>query len=173
MSTDNNKIPAGETGGLMKWGERIHRVFRFGIILKFINAAAEIIGGILLLLESRKVANWLSYFFSFELREDPADLVANYVIKLSGYLSIGHHYFPVIYLLFHGSLNMFLAVALWRKKLWAFPWAISLFSLFTLYQVYRLFSHFSFLVLVITVIDVFVIFLTYLDYKIVEKTRNL
>jgi uncharacterized membrane protein len=68
-------------------------------------------------------------------------------------------------LVFHGAVNIFLAVALLKNKMWAYPWAISGFCLFAIYQIFRYFHTYSLLLLILTIFDIFIISLVWMEYK--------
>ena len=150
----------------------IHDAFEVGITLKALHAVLQITGSIFLFTAATKVGSWLELISGFELKEDPGSWIANYMTNLGGYLTQGSHYFPAIYLLVYGILNLFLAFCLWRKKLWAYPLASSLYSLLVLYQIYRFFTFYSGTLLVFTLIDISVIMLTVLEYKRIQKEEK-
>ena len=126
----------------------------------------EIVGGILLLgLNPQTVNRVILALTEGELSKDPNDLVANFLVKVAHDFSLSGKYFGMLFLLSHGVIKLFLIVALYKKKLWAYPTAMAVFSLFILYQMYRYsFSH-SFWLVVLSILDIFVIWLTVLEYR--------
>ena len=107
-----------------------------------------------------------------ELSEDPRDLVASYLVRAAGHLSMSGERFASAYLLAHGVLKIALVWALLRSKLWAYPVAIVVFAAFGVYQMYRYALSRSATMLALTVLDVFVIVLTWLEYRRVRATRR-
>lgn len=143
-----------------------HSVFRISILLKGIGGLLELVSGVLLFFSSldalsRAVIN----FFSRELIEDSTDIIANFLIKLVQHFSVGTKTFIALYLVIDGLINVGLVVALWRKKLWAYPVAMIALSLFIVYQVYKLSLSFSYYLLFLTLVDVIIILLLRFEYK--------
>ncbi len=148
--------------------KNVHRLFIAGVLLKAVNAALEIIGGVLLLFTGA-ATKLITYMAQNELIEDPGDLVANTIQHYLPYLSEHSQLFAAIYLLSHGIIKIFLVTGLLRQRFWAYPSAIAIFFLFIVYQMYRYtHTHSSFL-LIVTAFDLLVIWLTWHEYKIIRK----
>jgi uncharacterized membrane protein len=110
--------------------------------------------------------NLLTRFLTrHELSEDPRDLVANFLLSLSGSFSISAQHFAVFYLMSHGIIKCILILLLWRRKLWAYPLTIVSLILFVAYQVYRYTLTQSVFLILLTAFDAAMIALTYLEYK--------
>jgi uncharacterized membrane protein len=148
-----------------KQGEKqLYIIFIWGIVFKGINGLLEILGSIALLFSDR-LLTWIKILAQAELQEDPHDLVANYIQHHFAAFSLSSKSFIFFYLLSHGVIKLLLAIALLRKRLWAYPAAIFVFILFVIYQLYRYsFTHSVFLVL-ITIFDIFIVWLTWHEYK--------
>jgi len=73
-----------------------------------------------------------------ELSEDPDDLVATQLLRLSSGLTGSAVRFAAAYLLLHGTVKVVLVVALLRTKLWAYPWLIGFLVVFIVHQLYRI-----------------------------------
>ena len=59
-------------------GRIVHRFFELGILIKGIDGAFELVGGLLLLLLlSEEISGIVFFFVRWELEEAPTDLVAN------------------------------------------------------------------------------------------------
>ena len=144
----------------------IDRVFELGILIKSFFGFFEVLAGIAFAISGRLIVNNLVIALTQqEISEDPNDFIANYLIKIANNLSAGTHIFAVIYLIFHGVVNIFLAAALLKKKIWAYFWAIVLFSLFIIYRFYRYWHTHSLLLLLLTVFDIFIVLIIYLEYR--------
>ena len=150
----------------------LHDTFMVGIILKGIDGVFEIIGGVLLYAVSpAQINRTLFFLLQHELSEDPKDVVANFLIRAAGHLSVGTQHFASLYLLSHGIVKAGIVISLWKSKLWAYPSAIVFFIAFIGYQLYRYtFTH-SFWMIVLTVFDVAIVVLTWLEYRHVKKAR--
>ncbi len=148
----------------------LHDSFEVGIILKGIDGAFEIAGGLLLLAVSpAQINRFLLSLLQHELSEDPRDVVANFLIQMAGHLSVKTQLFASLYLLSHGIVKIGIIASLWKNRLWAYPAAIFFFSVFIVYQIYRYaFSH-SIWLAVLTVFDIVIVFLTWLEYRRVKS----
>jgi uncharacterized membrane protein len=144
----------------------LHYFFELGIALKFLNGLLELVGGIALFFTTpQSLGKLATALLTNELLEDPRDLVANALLHAVQRLSANAQLFASIYLLVHGIVKAGLVIALWKKKLWAYPLAGIVLVLFTIYQIY-LFSHSgSLLQLFLTALDVIILVLLWFEYR--------
>ncbi len=144
----------------------IHNSFEIGIFLKALDGVLQIIGAVLIyFVNPGRINSWIRFLTSHELSQDPKDWIANHLVQFASAYSGQTQFFAAIYLLVHGVVKIFLVYNLWRKKLWAYPIAIIIFSLFGIYQIYRFtFTH-SFGLALLTVLDAAVIILSWLEYE--------
>jgi uncharacterized membrane protein len=150
----------------------IHESFEIGILLKFFHGLFEVLVGIFLATPGRLVTdNLIIALTQQEISEDPDDLIANYLIKIGKSISPGINLFAVFYLIFHGIVNLLVATALLKNKIWAYPLAMVIFGLFVIYQIYRYFHTHSLMMLVLTLFDVFIVTVIFLEYK--KKRKGL
>ncbi len=152
--------------------ETIHELFSASLILKGINGLLEMVGGIVFASVSLEKINYLLFFiFQGELSNDPNDFIANLILNFSQNLSVSGKIFGSIYLITHGVVKIFLVIALWKRKLWAYPLATVVFSFFIAYQLIRYtYSHF-FGLIILTIIDIFVIVFIQLEYKKIKSLQ--
>lgn len=136
------------------------------MILKGINALLEIISSFAILLISQDfVIRSVAFLTQEELGEDPRDRLANYVLTVAQHFSVGTREFAFAYLLSHGVVKIILVISLLKKKLWAYPVSMAVFSLFILYQLYRYtFTH-SISLIALTIFDLVVIWLIWKEYR--------
>jgi uncharacterized membrane protein len=100
------------------WWER---VFEIGIIGKGINGAAEVVGGVLLLvLTPAKLQSLAVSWTREELSEDPRDFIATHLLHTADGLTGAGVLFGAVYLLAHGLVKVVLVAALLLNKLWAY-----------------------------------------------------
>jgi len=148
----------------------IDEIFDVGILLKFLHGFFELLTGIFLVTPGRIVAdNLVIAITRAEIAEDPSDLIANYLIHVTGNVAGGVNFFVVFYLLLHGIVNTALAFALLKNKMWAYPWAIAIFGLFIVYQIYRYLHTYSLLLLFLTIFDIFIVAVIWLEYNNKKK----
>lgn len=152
----------------------VHKSFEIGIILKGIDGVLEVIGGILLMFLNPLRLNILTVILTqHELSEDPRDVIANYMIKISSNFSISTQYFGVFYLISHGVVKFILVMLLREKKLWAYPLTIVSLVLFIIYQIYRYTIDHSIGLLILTIFDIIMIVLTFIEYKSMKNNITL
>lgn len=149
-----------------KEGKLLDRAFEIGVLIKAFFGIFEILGGIFFAFSGEKIINnFIIFITQQEIINDPNDIIANYLIRLSENFSLGTQIFAVFYLLFHGIVNIFLGVVLLKDKIWAYPLAIQLFCVFLIYQIYRYLHTFSFVMLFLIIFDIFIILIIWLEYK--------
>lgn len=150
---------------------RFDEVFRISIILKGLDAAAEIIGGLFLLFvtphDIQRLVDWMT---RQELRTDPHDFIATLLVHGAHHLSAGTTLFGAIYLLSHGIIKMFVIVNVLRNKYWAYPTLIIVLLGFIVYQAIQIAHTHSIGLILLSAFDVFVIVLTWLEW---QKQRTL
>jgi uncharacterized membrane protein len=141
------------------------------ILLKGINGALEILGGILLLIISGQtiinfveVATFVEIITEGEVIQVPKNIASNFLLNLAYSVAL-NKYFTIIFLLSHGIIKLFLIICLLKKKLWSYPLAIFVFVLFIVYQTYQYYLSPSYLMILLNIFDVFVIALTYIEYR--------
>ncbi len=144
----------------------LHYLFELGVFLKFLNGALEVIGAVFLFFNTpQSLSKLAARLLTNELLEDPKDLVANTLLQAVKGLTPNAQIFASVYLLIHGIVKVGLVIALWKKKLWAYPLAGVVLGLFTVYQLY-LFSHSrSPFQLFLTAVDVLILLLLWSEYR--------
>lgn len=140
--------------------------FRVSIVLKGVNAALEIVGGVALAAVSPAfILRIVALLTQSELTEDPRDFIANYFLHVASHLSLSGQRFAAVYLFSHGVIKIALICALLKHKLWAFRVSIIVFGAFIIYQLYRFtFTHAPGLI-ALSLFDLVVIGLVYLEYR--------
>lgn len=149
----------------------VHLFFEASLLVKGAFALFEIAGGIIAyFISQRFLLDLMTEITQDELREDPRDFVANYLLHQAQHFSLSAQNFAAFFLLSHGIVKLWLIAGLLREKLWYYPTAIVVFALFIVYQLYRFsFTH-SFLLLVITALDAVIIGLTWHEYRYLRRS---
>jgi uncharacterized membrane protein len=152
----------------------LDRVFEVGIIGKGLNGAAELIGGLLLLvLSPSRIHHLVASLTQGELSEDPHDFVATHLLHTASGLTGHAVLFGAVYLLAHGLVKVVLVIALLLNKLWAYPWMIVVLLLFIGYQTYRIAFAPSAGLIALTVFDLAIVALTWREYRQQRARRAL
>ena len=156
----------------MKLSKLIDKIFEIGVLIKSLFGFFEILVGMVFAVSGRLITdNFLVNLAQQEIIEDPNDIFANFVVKSVNDLTAGTYLFAVVYLIFHGLVNLFLAMALLKNKIWVYPWSIVAFSSFIAYQIYRYFHTHSFMLLFLIAFDVFFVSLIFIEYNKAKKKQ--
>jgi uncharacterized membrane protein len=148
----------------------IDNTFEIVILIKSLFGFFEVLAGIVLAISGGLIVNNLIIALTQqEIMDDPNDFFANYLINMANNFSADSHTFAIVYLIFHGLVNIFLAIALLKNKIWAYPWAMAGFGLFTVYQVFRYFHTHSILLLFLILFDILIIAVILLEYRTKKK----
>jgi uncharacterized membrane protein len=151
----------------------LDRTFVVSLIVKGLDGAFELVGGVLLVIVTPAQIEAVARFVTqHELSEDPHDLIANALLHLTGALSVSASLFGAIYLLLHGLVKIALVWAVLKDRLWAYPWMIAFLLVFIAYQTYRILVSFSWALLLLTAFDVFIVYLTWREYGIHRARRQ-
>jgi uncharacterized membrane protein len=152
--------------------KRLHAAFELGVILKGLNALAELVGGIVLWFVSIEfIRHIVDALVHTELLDDH-DRVSTYLMHATERISVGGKNFAAFYLLTHGVVKLVLVAGLLRGKLWAYPASLAVLGLFIAYQLYRLTFAFSLGLVVLTIFDAVIILLIWQEYRFVEADRR-
>ena len=141
-------------------------LFHGGILLKGLDGATEIIGGLALwIVNPGRIINLVHRITEHEISQTHNDFVIRHLRHAAASVSLSGEHFMAVYLFLHGVVKVVVVLALLRDKLWAYPVAIVVFGAFVIYQVYRFtFTHSSGL-LVLAGIDLAVTILIWLEYR--------
>jgi len=150
----------------------LHRLFDLGVIIKGIDGALEVAGGVMFVLVKPQTLNAMVLFLTaHEISEDPADLVANLLRHSVRHLSSNTTLFAGVYLLGHGFTKLFLVVGLLRGKLWAYPAALWFLAALVVYQLYRILLTHSLALTGLTAFDLVVMSLIWHEYHFRKQAR--
>jgi uncharacterized membrane protein len=140
------------------------------LALKGLDALLEIVGGIAAWMVSPGlIVRVVGFLTQDEIREDPHDLVANYLRHAASRFTLGSEHFLAVYLLGHGIVKLFVVLALLKNKLWGFPVALTVFGGFVVYQVYRITLTGGIGLIALTVVDLIVMWFIWLEYRAVKE----
>lgn len=150
-----------------------HHVFYLSLWLKGLYGFLEIISGALLLLVRPEfLAKIFKNITRAELIEDPHDFIITNLTKFASHISQHTEFLIALYLMIFGLIKILLIIALLKRKLWAFPTAITIFLLFIFYQTYRYFIHPSILIFYLNILDIIIISLISIEYRKIKKDSS-
>ena len=148
----------------------VHRFFELGILVKGVDGGLELVGGLLLVfLPPAAINRVLLFFVQGELKEDPADLVANLLVHTTR-SAIEAKIPASMFLIVHGVVKLGLVGGLATNRLWSYPAAIVVFAGLTMYQIYQLNQQYSLFLGVVTVLDVVVVVLVIVEFRYMRRT---
>lgn len=125
------------------------RLFIISILFKAFDGFAQFVIGTLLFFNTHLVQNAIEEFADRGI-----------------YISPHTEHFARFYLLAHGMINMILALGLWKRKRWAYLWALIFLNILIAYQIVRISYTHSVTLFLLTLVDAGVIFIIYRDYKL-------
>lgn len=150
----------------MPLSRSLDATFKVSVIIKGVDGALEIVGGVILLVVSPATLDHIVRSLTqHELSEDRHDFFARHLLHSAGQLTHGSTLFAAIYLISHGVAKVGLVIALLRGQLWAYPAMIVLLSSFIAYQLYRLSYRLTLGLTLLTLFDSFVVWLTWREYQ--------
>ncbi|MDR3570795.1 MAG: DUF2127 domain-containing protein [Candidatus Pacebacteria bacterium] len=152
------------------FGKRIHEFFEIGVILKGLNAAAELLLGILFLFVN--VSGIIQKMIGDELIEDPDNFLARHLHSLTAHFTPQAEYYSAIYLISHGIIKIFLVFGLLRGYVWSYPASLAVLVLFVVYQCMQILMTFSIGMIALTVFDLIVMWLIWEEWTRVTAGKK-
>lgn len=151
---------------MSKPSEIVHYSFVTGILIKGFGALAEIVTGIaLFFITPSKLLSFVVYITAGELNEDPTDRIAHFLLQTAQAFSVDARTFGIVYLLTQGLVKLIVVMALFREKLWAFPFGIFVSAASIAYLLYRFsYTHSPWLI-ALSLVDIIIIIFIILEYR--------
>lgn len=149
------------------------KVFEYGILIKGIDGAIELLTAVaLIFLSPRRLEGLVVLATHKEIVRDPDDVISNFLIHASHQFTNSGRLFLIVYLAVHAAIKLISVVGLLRNKMWAYPFSLIALGALTLYQVYDIvFGKGSIFVIALTIIDVAILVLIWREYqKVKAKT---
>lgn len=137
----------------------------------FYGTVRVVLGFILLKLIGTPFTDILYSVMSYEVTEDPSDVVFQFIHRILEDNSFTVTYFVAAYLLFWGAMDIILSTLLLRHKLWAFPMSLALMGFFILYEIYRVIHTKSAVLLCLIIVGIGILYLIYNEYEVLRKKK--
>ena len=149
-------------------------LFGLGMFIKAFTAISAIGSGVMsLFLNTNEVLHFTQLLVQGKLAADPDDFLANYILNLAAHYTPGAtNWFLFSYLAGHGVINLFLVVALLKKKIWAYPLATVVFGSFAIYEGWQVYFNHSPFLAAFTAFDLAVIWLIWHEYRYIRRKRH-
>ncbi len=149
-----------------------HRFFIVMIVIKGLEWAFQLVVWTLAFIVSQEfLSRIVGWYLRGELVENQHDTVASFFLSQLSGMSLSTQHFIGLYFLSHGIIKFFIVYNILKKRYWAYPFAIIIFSFFTLYQVYLYIESWSLWMIGLIIVDIVVAVLTYIEYQSVKKTH--
>ena len=151
-----------------------HRSFFIVIGLKIFVTLCELsIGLSLLVFDRGDFTDALYFITSDQLAIDPHSSVVVFLSNTINSMTDDTLRFLIFYTLTHAFVKMIVFYGLLTKKLWAYPFAIFIFSAFVLQQTYHLMFRFSWGITGMTVLSAIFVVLIWHEYKHMKKRHHI
>jgi len=145
-------------------------LFKISLFIKGVNAIGDLMAAIVIWFTSKAVLIiFILDLFQNELSDNPKDYIANFIVNSAATFAVSSQYVLSIYLFIHGVIKMFLLICLFKKKLWAYPTSIIVFSLLIGYESYIFYFNHSLWTLSFTLFDILLVLLTGHEYGVLRK----
>ncbi len=149
-----------------------HRLFIVMIIIKGLEWITQLMIWIIALFITREsLYSLIWWYLQEELIEDQHAIVSRFLLDSLQWLTISTQHFIAFYFISHGLIKFFIGYNILKKRYWAYPFALIVFSFFTFYQVYLYIQSWSLWMIWLIIIDIVVAVLTYVEYQGVKKTH--
>lgn len=146
----------------------IDKLFEIGIMVKMLFGFFELLAGVLFSFSKEIINdNFIINMAQQEIAQDISDkdIIADFLVKTANSVYQDSAVFAIAYLLFHGAVNIFLAVSLANEKAKTYPAIIGFLLIFISYQTYKYFHSFSPSLLFLTGFDIIFVWIIWLEYK--------
>lgn len=151
--------------------KNIFRIFEVGLLIKGLNALIEVLSGFFIWFVNKAfIVTLFLNLTQSELSDDPKDYLANFIVNTASAFSTSSQYFFAGYLIVHGLIKIFLIVGLFRKKLWAYPLSICIFTVFIIYQFYEYYLNGSAWLLFLNFFDILIVMIAIYEYVVRRRT---
>ena len=149
-----------------------HRFFIVMILIKSLEWIMQISIWVMALLFTREnLYSLVGWYLQEELIEDQHAIVSRFLLDSLQWLTISTQHFIAFYFISHGVIKFFIWYNILKKRYWAYPFALFVFSFFTFYQIYLYIQSWSLWMIGLIAIDIVVSILTYIEYQRVKKTQ--
>jgi uncharacterized membrane protein len=151
----------------------IDELFRWSLGIKAVAGLFEIGSGVAtLFLTTNRLLRMMRLVVGGTLANDPDNFIANYILNVASRYTPGQtNLFLFAYIAGHGIVNLFLVVCLLKKKTWAYPLSIVIFSLFVIFSAWQVYFSHSALLALFTMFDCIVIVLIAAEMSRVRRRR--
>ncbi|WP_343988597.1 DUF2127 domain-containing protein [Pseudonocardia aurantiaca] len=146
------------------------RLFRFALLLKGLDGAAELLAAVVLLVvPAAAVHQLVADVLARDLLGRPDGFLARHLVAGTAEFASGNRTFVVLYLGLHGIVKIALVVALVRRWQPAYPVAVAVLTAFVAYEIDRAVRTGSVLLPFLAALDVVVIVLIIREYRLLRR----
>jgi uncharacterized membrane protein len=146
-------------------GNAVDRLFIITVAVKGFDGALGMIGGVILATLKPSTLNAIILMLTTHELWRRHDFIARMLENGAAVLSVSRLDFAAGYLLVHGAMKTFLAVALLIGRPWAYPVGSAFLGLFMAYTAYRLSYRWSWLLLGFLFLDLFTLVVVIREWR--------
>ncbi len=150
----------------------IYELFKLSIWIKILGSLGEMVGGFASAFIPSAFVLHAALYFSQGTTDDADDFIAHELIRVAHSFSTSNHLLIGVYFFMRGLVQLLLAIALLRNKIWAYPLLLLVLFFLVVTQIYAIYFSHSIITVGITIIDIVTIYLVGHEYAIVRKIRK-
>jgi uncharacterized membrane protein len=151
-------------------GKTLELIYRIGVIIKGIDGAFELVGGLLLWF-APQLFHAVLHPIAMALGASPHPFL-NGVGSIAGHLDhqlmTGAPVFVIAFLIAHGVVKLVLVYCLLREYLWVYPYALAVLGLFAIYQAYALIHTPTVPLAFFMALDLVIIWLVWREWRVLR-----
>ncbi|PIR84893.1 hypothetical protein COU16_00020 [Candidatus Kaiserbacteria bacterium CG10_big_fil_rev_8_21_14_0_10_47_16] len=141
-------------------------IFHISLVVKMGYGVLRILLGIAFLkLHGWEISTLVYHLLSYEVAEDPGDLLVGIVNVVLIHMPVTVSYFLAFYFIFWGLFDTVLSYFLFLKKKWAYPTAFALIGTFGLYEIIRFLHNHSIILFCVILVDILILILMVREYR--------
>jgi uncharacterized membrane protein len=150
---------------------RSHAIFRFGVVIKAIQTAIELVlGFVLIFFNYHSLYQAALFLTGDELTETQTNPIWLAVIHFARGFAATPRAFWAFLFISHAAVKLFLIWGLLKEKLWSYPLSAGIFGLFILSQLQQTYYTPSLALWLVTIFDAVLIVLILHEYKEEKKS---
>jgi uncharacterized membrane protein len=153
----------------MEQEREIYLLFKGSLFLKGAISFFEIVfGTVALFIPVSAITTFAGFITQDEINEDPGNFLANHILSAAHLITTLGTVYIGLYLISRGLLKLGLIIALFKNKLWAYPWSLAVLGTFMIFQIYEIIKAHSLAVIIITLFDCVVMYSIWKEWHIVK-----
>ena len=148
----------------------LYELFRVSIWIKILGSLGEMLAGtVIALIPSTFVLQAALYFSQGDTSTDTDDFLAQTIMHVAHLFVTSNALLIGFYLFMRGFVQLLLAIALFRNKLWAYPSLFFVLLVLVITQIFAIYQSHSIATIIITFVDLITMYLVWHEYTIARE----